>query len=567
VSVTEATHIGSQRSALLRALADLAPDQFDYYQSVIESGMARGYTPVQAMDELGLLAVVEAATWARLGIDVVQPVFADVDLSALEHWPLDVARTYLAVPLNGARVAAPDPADPALQALVRAHLGPRFTLVAAPDAEELSSVLVWAIDRLAARELADAAQQATAQVPTDLVVAPVIDEDSSESEVAILVEDILRRAVERSASDVHLEPGKDRLVVRYRVDGILVGEDLPRGLAPAIVGRLKVMARVDIAQSRRPADGRFSFQVGGRTVDCRLVTLPSVWGESATVRLLDQTTSAIALSRIGLDDDIVEALRRMAAAPVGAIFVTGPTGSGKTTTLYALLSEILRTERKVLTIEDPVEYRIEGISQHQVDHLAGFTFANALRSFLRADPDVIMVGEVRDPETAAMAIDAAYTGHLVLTSFHASSAVLVPLRLLELGIAPALVGAGVSGILAQRLVRRLCPACRVPDEGVYDVDWGGEAPERIFTANPAGCQRCLASGATKGYRGRVAVGELLVVDEDVRHAIVSEGASPDALREVMRAQKARAMWEDGLRKVARGVTSMAELTRVVKGAE
>lgn len=565
--VEEARYVASQREALLKALAEVVPDAVDYYESVIDAGVARGYTPVQAMAELGLLPVVEAATWARLGIEVAQPGFDDVDLSAFARWPADVARSHLAVPIVGSRVAAPDPADPALEALVRAHLGPRFKLVAAPDSEALANLVDWAIDRLAARELADAAQQATVAVPVDLVVAPAIEEESaSASEVAALVEDILRRAVERSASDVHLEPGRDRLTVRYRVDGILTGEDLPRELGPAIVSRLKVMGRVDIAQSRRPADGRFSFPVAGRTVDCRLVTLPSVWGESATVRLLDRSTSAIALSGIGFPDAIVSAVRAMVASPVGALFVTGPTGSGKTTTLYALLAEIARPERKVLTIEDPVEYRVDGVSQHQVDQLADFNFATALRSFLRADPDVIMVGEVRDTETAAMAVDAAYTGHLVLTSFHASSAAVAPLRLVEMGIAPALVGAGVSGILAQRLVRRLCPSCRVPDEAHYDLDWPVPVPERIWAANPAGCQRCLTAGGKGGYKGRVALGELLVVDEQARRAIVA-GASPDAIRGVMEAQGSHTMWADGLAKVAAGATSMAELARVAKEDE
>ena len=565
--VEEARYVASQREALLGALAEVVPDAVDYYQSVVDAGTARGYTPVQAMAELGLLPVVEAATWARLGIEVVQPGFDDVDLSAFARWPAEAARSHLAVPVVGGRVAAPDPAGPALEALVRAHLGPRFRLVAAPDAEALASLVDWALDRLAARGLADAAQQATALVPADLAAAPAIEEeDASASEVAALVEDILRRAVERSASDVHLEPGRDRLAVRYRVDGILTGEDLPRELGPAVVSRLKVMGRVDIAQSRRPADGRFSFPVGGRAVDCRLVTLPSVWGESATVRLLDRSTSAIALSGTGLADATVSAVRAMVASPVGALFVTGPTGSGKTTTLYALLAEVARPERKVLTIEDPVEYRVDGVSQHQVDHLAGFTFATALRSFLRADPDVIMVGEVRDTETAAMAVDAAYTGHLVLTSFHASSAAVAPLRLVEMGIAPALVGAGISGVLAQRLVRRLCPACRVPDEAHYEAGWPVPAPERIWAANPAGCQRCLTSGGKGGYKGRVAVGELLVVDEEARRAIVS-GAGPDAIRAVMAAQGARTMWEDGLAKVAAGATSMAELARVAKEDE
>jgi type IV pilus assembly protein PilB len=226
---------------------------------------------------------------------------------------------------------------------------------------------------------------------------------------------------------------------------------------------------------------------------------------------------------------------------------------------------VAKPERKVLTIEDPVEYRVPGISQHQVDPQAGFTFSSALRSFLRADPDVIMVGEVRDAETAEMAVDAAYTGHLVLSSFHASSASLAPLRLVEMGIAPALVGAGLSGILAQRLVRRLCTSCRVPDEADHQVDWPGGRPGQLWAANPRGCQRCAVSGRG-GYRGRVAVGELLVVDDKARRVIVA-GADPGDLEEALRSQGGVTMWADGLAKVADGVTSMAELARALKKEE
>ncbi len=551
--------VASQAEALLAALGEVYPESAELHANAMEAGIARGYTPVQAMADLGLLPAVERAVWARLGMEAIEPSYDDVDLAMLARLPLDQAKAHRALPLIGARLVAADPLDPDVLALARAYLGPSWRLAAVSDVEALAEVLAWAIDQLAARELTEAAQAAA--VTSVAVVAPAIDEEAaSSSEVATLVDDILRRAIERRASDVHFEVRRDRVEVRYRVDGLLDGEGLPRELGAAIVSRLKVMARVDIAQSRRPADGRFSFAAGTTTVDCRLVTLPSIWGESATVRLLDTTASALALGALGFSEATVASLRHLVESSAGALMVTGPTGSGKTTTLYALLAESARPERKILTIEDPVEYRIDGVAQHQVDPAVNFSFANALRSFLRADPDVIMVGEVRDAETAEMAVSAAYTGHLVLSSFHASSAALAPMRLVEMGIAPALVGAGVSAILAQRLVRRLCPTCRQPDEPPSGVDWPGDPPGRVWSANPKGCPHCATRGKG-GYRGRVAIGELLVMDDRARR-VVATGAEPDALRAVMREQRAASVWEDGLAKVAAGVTSLAELARV-----
>jgi general secretion pathway protein E len=377
-----------------------------------------------------------------------------------------------------------------------------------------------------------------------------------------------------------MAPKPSALVVRYRVDGVLRGETFSARLAPAVVARLKVMARVDIAQSRRPADGRFSVAGrSGATVDCRLVTLPSVWGESATVRLLG-ATGLVRLEALGFSPPVLAAIRSALASPTGALFVTGPTGSGKTTTLYSVLSALATSERKVLTIEDPVEQRIEGVSQHQVDPTAGFGFATALRSFLRADPDVIMIGEVRDTETAEMAISAAYTGHFVLSSFHASNAALAPLRLMDMGIAPALVASGLRVVVAQRLVRRLCPTCRVPDEGRYEgVRWPvagdgtkrpgelwAERPEKLWAASEKGCRKCASGGKGGGYSGRSAIAEVLVVDEPVRRAVIN-GAGPEEVREHMEKQGTGSRWADGLAKVAAGETSMAELARVTEQEE
>ncbi len=562
-----------QREALLRALADVAPGQAGYYASVVDAGLGRGYTPVQAMFELGLAEVVEAAVWSHLGVEVQVVTPEEVDLDALAVWGTGNAKTRRAVPLSGRRLLAEDPGDPELVRLARSVLGDGVAMVAPADLGVLDELLAWAEVHLASKELADAAVQATA--PDTAPVVTALDDSTSSSEVAQLVDEVLRRAVEQRASDVHIEPRSSALVVRYRVDGVLRGETYPARLAPSVVARLKVMARVDIAQSRRPADGRFSIRADGRSdgrsglVDCRLVTLPSVWGESATVRLLGTGAGVVRLDDLGFSPPVVAAIRSALASPSGALFVTGPTGSGKTTTLYSVLSALATTERKVLTVEDPVEQRVEGVSQHQVDPAAEFGFATALRSFLRADPDVIMVGEVRDAETAEMAVAAAYTGHFVISSFHASSAALAPLRLVDMGISPALVASGLHVVVAQRLVRKLCRHCRLPDEGRYEgVEWpagvagaeGTGPPEKIWAANERGCKHC-ASGGKGGYRGRAAIAEVLVVDEAVRRVIVA-GASPPEIRSFMESQGTGSMWADGLAKVAAGETSMAELARV-----
>lgn len=546
------------RDALIEAIKVVAPGQADYYISVMDAGKERGFTAIQALFDMGLEDVVQAAVWAHLGIEVQQAQPEEIDLDKFAVWGHELARSKRAIPLTGNRLLAEDPGDTELQRLVKPILGNDVRLVAISDPSALDDLIVWAEQHLTARELAEAAIQ-----ETGVSSAPTVslDDASSDSEVARLVDEVLRRAVEQRASDVHIEPQANVLAVRYRVDGVLRGESYPIRLAPAVVSRLKVMARIDIAQSRRPADGRFSFSSGGTKVDCRVVTLPSVWGESATIRLLGLNATLTKLDNLGFSPPVLKAIRTAIASPAGALFVTGPTGSGKTTTLYSVLGILATPERKVLTIEDPVEQRLENIAQHQVDPAVGFTFATALRSFLRADPDIIMVGEVRDIETAEMAIAAAYTGHFVISSFHASSAALAPLRLMEMGIPAALVASGLYAVVAQRLVRKLCQECKIPDDINYGFEWPCEKPERIWKANEKGCRRC-AVGGKGGYIGRQAVAEVLIINEPVRSAII-KGASPGEVRKFMWSQGTGSMWADGLVKVAAGETSVAELMRVV----
>lgn len=553
--------VSAQADALDAGLASAVPGPKSYFcRMAIAAGAERGLTPVQALFDQGLEQEAMQAVWAHMGIDVISASTTDLDLAAFSTWTLDLARSFMAVPLLGSKMVAADPTDAGLVSAVRAHLGPNVSLVACANTADLADLLTWAADRVVVKDLATAAAVAASSSGPAVFVE---EATASDSEVAQLVDEVLRRAIERKASDVHIEPRRSSLAVRYRVDGVLDGQEYPRDIGPAVVSRLKIMAHVDIAQSRKPADGRFSLPRPGGAVDCRLVTLPSVWGESATVRLLDQSSEVVGIDGLGLSEHLASQLKALAKMPSGALLVTGPTGSGKTTTLYALLAAISSPDRKILTIEDPVEYRVEGVSQHQVNTVAGFSFASALRSFLRADPDVIMVGEIRDTETAEIAISAAYTGHLVLSSFHASSVALAPLRLVEMGITPALVAAGVSAVLGQRLVRCLCQSCKVRDDASYpDMAWPGGAPEEIWAANPNGCTHCALSGRN-GYRGRAAIGELLDVDDQVRRVIVA-GANPDDIRSEMARQGAPVMWADGLERVRQGVTSMAELARATK---
>jgi type IV pilus assembly protein PilB len=393
------------------------------------------------------------------------------------------------------------------------------------------------------------------------------EDDFSDAPVVRLVNSLIFQAAEDGASDVHVEPQEDELVVRYRIDGVLhIAHRIPRRLAVGVTTRLKVLGKLDIAERRRPQDGRISLNAAaaGRMLDIRLSTLPTVEGEAISMRLLDKSRDVPTLSALGLSDRMGEQISTILARPVGALLVTGPTGSGKTTTLYAALSEISRTEINIVTVEDPVEYRLRGINQLQINPRAGLTFATALRSIIRSDPDVIMVGEIRDGETARISIEAALTGHFVLSTLHTNDAPSAITRLNEMGVEPFLTGAAVSAVLAQRLARKLCPHCAEPYTPTWDELRGLHVSEELATALEAatfhrkkGCPRC---GQT-GYRGRVGVFQLLAMSERLEH-LASAKASREEIERAAVEEGMRTMWEDGVGKVAAGVTSVEELVRV-----
>jgi len=385
-------------------------------------------------------------------------------------------------------------------------------------------------------------------------------EDGEDAPVVKLVNQLLRQAVRTQASDLHLEPHEEGLRARMRIDGtmqtVFDRRDVP---ARRVVSRLKVMSALDIAETRLPQDGRIALRLGGRAIDVRLSTLPGHHGERVVMRLLDRSGGLMDLDRLGLSEADAARLNRLAGLPNGIILATGPTGSGKTTTLYSLLRLADRHERTILTVEDPVEYDLPGISQTQVNPEIGLNFARGLRSILRQDPDVILVGEIRDGETAQTASEAALTGHLVFSSLHANTALGAVVRLRELGVEGYLIAATLRGVMAQRLVRRLCPACAefaapTPDEAAQFTDRALPVPARIAKAK--GCERC----DNTGYSGRIGVFDILEIDEAMKHAIDTD-ASEVQLRDA--AGPRPSLMIEALNRVAAGETSLAEVRRVL----
>ncbi|MFN7015677.1 MAG: GspE/PulE family protein [Fimbriimonadales bacterium] len=373
--------------------------------------------------------------------------------------------------------------------------------------------------------------------------------------VVRLVNGILLEAVERNASDIHFEPLENALQVRLRIDGVLyVVRTVPRALQASVTARVKLMAEMDIAERRRPQDGRFTFKSGERKIDARVSSLPTVFGERVVVRLLNRDNALKTLSQLGMPAQVEQGLIQLASKPWGMILVTGPTGSGKSTTLYALLQQIKSERRNILTCEDPVEFTIEGIGQSQVNERAGLTFASQLRAMLRQDPDVVLVGEIRDAETAEIACRAAMTGHLVLSTLHTNDATSAPARMIDMGIPPFLINSALIGVLAQRLVRRLCERCKEPttltDPSITALFSSGSVP----AYRAVGCSEC----GNIGYRGRIGLYELFIISEPVRRLIAHE-ADSEQIRAAAPPGTLFTIQQDALQKVRDGVTTIEEV--------
>lgn len=387
--------------------------------------------------------------------------------------------------------------------------------------------------------------------------------ESHEAPVIALVNLIMLRAIKEGASDIHIEPSGDKhLKVRYRIDGIL--HDImspPKSLHMAIISRVKIMSNMNIAERRLPQDGRIKVQVHGREVNFRVSTIPAVNGESAVLRILDPAQIMLNLKSIGFSDNNLEKYQKLIEKPNGIILVTGPTGSGKSTTLYATLNILNSIEKKIMTIEDPVEYRLDGISQLQAKPKIGLTFAAGLRSFLRQDPDIMLVGEIRDKETAEVAIQSALTGHLVLSTLHTNDAPSSVIRLIDMGIEPFLISSSVIGVIAQRLVRKICPYCKreapVTDEIKAVMEEFNVSPGEIRLFYGEGCPHCKQTG----YKGRTAVFELMVINEPIRELIYGHASLSEIRDAAIKKNGMVTLKEDGLLKIGAGITTMEEVVR------
>jgi len=458
-----------------------------------------------------------------------------------------------------------DPANPEILAEVSRYLGLPYSIQLV-NSKEFENALNVAYERdlnqamdLSA-ELGDHAdlQELAAHLPQteDLL------ESEDDAPIIRLINTLLSQAVREGASDIHIEPFESRSVVRFRTDGVLRDVMEPqRVLHNILVSRVKIMARLDIAEKRLPQDGRISLKLAGRPVDVRVSTLPTEHGERVVLRLLDKQAGRLDLGRLGMSDPVLASLKKIISQPHGIILVTGPTGSGKTTTLYAMLSQLNTQQHNIMTVEDPVEYDIDGIGQTQVNGKIELSFARALRAILRQDPDIIMIGEIRDLETAQIAVQASLTGHLVLATLHTNDAAGAVTRLVDMGVEPFLVASSLSAVVAQRLVRKLCPECKQGKKTTpAELEMLGANPGEPFTAwSPVGCPEC----AQTGYQSRTGVYEMLTVDETVR-SMIHDGSSEGQLRSYARAHGMIPLREDGVRWLRDGITSLEELIRVTR---
>jgi general secretion pathway protein E len=516
--------------------------------------------------QLGLAAERDMAECyaALLGIKLTTPERYPEKPLFPDRLPARFLRDVRAVPLelsdNDVAVAVADPLDPYPSAAIAAATGCHVVQEVAVPIE-----LDAAFQRLYADQpgVADAVSQPEPESSGPLEEdAERLRDLASEAPVIRLVNQIISRGVETQASDIHIEPFEDRLRLRYRYDGVLHEADtLPVRLAPAVVSRIKIMARLDIAERRLPQDGRIKLAVRGQDIDFRVSTIPSLHGEGTVLRILDRSAVVFDYARLGLPETVVARLTSALDIPNGIVLVTGPTGSGKTTTLYTSLLGLNSTARKILTVEDPIEYQLNGINQMQVKPQIGLNFASLLRSILRHDPDVIMVGEIRDLETAQIAVQAALTGHLVLSTVHTNSAAATITRLRDMGVEDYLLTAVLRGVLAQRLVRRLCLHCRraaiAPPELVRRFRLNRHQPgEAVTLWHPVGCSGCRNTG----YRGRLAIAEFLVLDAEVERLIFARAEHAEIERAAVAAGMAT-MFQAGIEAALAGTTTLEEVAR------
>ena len=501
----------------------------------------------------------------QVGLEFVDLTEYRVDAAATALLPEALCRRYRALPISEddgkLLVAMSDPANVYALDDIRTITGRevRPVVATANDVEQAIAKFSGMGDQVEALA-SEAAEALDEEVSLQEVAAAVED-----APIVKLVQAIMTQAAADRASDVHIEPTEKDVRVRFRVDGVLHEVmHSPKSLQAGLISRLKVMGDLNIAEKRVPQDGRVSLRVNNRSLDLRLATLPTVHGEKIVIRILDRSNALLQLSELGFLRDSFERYEQSFSKPYGAILVTGPTGSGKSTTLYATLSIVNQTDRHIVTVEDPVEYRLPGVNQIQVNPKAGLTFASALRSILRADPDIILIGEIRDRETAMIAVESALTGHLVMSSLHTNDAPSAIIRLIEMQVETFLVASAIDCVVAQRLARKLCENCRkayVPEprellEAGYPES---RFPDLGELFRPTGCGAC----SNTGYRGRIGLYEVMQMSEEIERLTVDR-ASSDTLKAVALEQGMKTLRDDGLEKAASGLTSIEEIARVVK---
>ena len=526
----------------------------------VEQGKAAGRSAERILVEGGAITgdQLARATAQRFGLYHVDLTRFKTDVTALNSISAQAARRLNAAPIGfddrgQLLVAMSDPSNVLALDDLKLMAGHEVrAVVASPDDIQ---TLIGRMSRLD-----DAVAEAVSEGGDEIADVTEIRESAEDGPVIKLVNSIIAQAVEEGASDIHYEPDGRDMRVRFRVDGVLrESTQIPRRMVAGVVSRVKIMADLDIAEKRVPQDGRVSLTVEGHAIDTRVVTMPRVDGEGIVMRILDKSQALIGLSQLGMSEASEQLFEDAFRRSYGAVLATGPTGSGKSTTLYAALNEINDPQRNIITIEDPVEYQIAGINQLQVNLKAGLSFASGLRAMLRADPDVIMVGEIRDGETAKIAIESALTGHLVLSTLHTNDAPSAITRLTEMGIEPFLSASAIVAVVAQRLVRQLCTYCKRRtmlsvsslERAGFNVAFDLEAYE------PVGCGRCGGSG----YKGRTGLYEVMVISDEIRDLTVERGAAED-IRKVAVAQGMRPLRSDGFEKVKNGITSIAEVARV-----
>jgi len=488
----------------------------------------------------------------------------DIDLSLLKDIPLEFCRSNLVLPMrieNGEIVGAVGGENGtfALQEIAaRLDVQP-LPLSMEPAALTETIRRIYAQLGSAEEVMQNIAGEDLSAVASEFEKPKDLLELTEEAPIIRLLNALLQQAVKERASDIHIEPFETELDVRMRVDGVLSTVlRPPKIIQDALISRIKIMSNLDIAEKRLPQDGRISLLVGGRSIDVRVSTIPTIFGERAVLRILDKRQGMLGLDEVGFDEEQKRVFSGLLSRSNGIVLVTGPTGSGKTTTLYSALGRINSVEKNIITVEDPVEYQLRGIGQMQVNPHIGLTFASGLRSILRQDPDVIMVGEIRDVETAEIAIHASLTGHLVLSTLHTNDAPSAIARLLDMGVEPFLVASSLTGVLAQRLVRVVCGNCRVeyePDEN--ELSYFDHEPARLYRGE--GCPRCKHTG----YYGRTAIFELLVIDDKIR-TMISARKDAAAIRDAAVRGGMETLYGAGLRKVAAGTTTLSEVLRVTQ---